>query len=159
HRHRPASDILWLATWDRLPIGQPIATISPDNIQCPWCPNAEHTALHLFHQCHIAQSIWDTVHMIYTDGTHAQPPPHTPNPTLTPHQARLLRSLQSTAILTLWNAFTTRAFGHNPTPSHDDILNQLLGRILFLRSLDLQIDPLTPWIHPNKIQSFIHTSK
>jgi exonuclease III len=159
HRHRPATDILWLATWDRLPIGRPIATISPDNIHCPWCPNTEHSTIHLFHHCHIAQSVWDTTHMIYAAGTHTQPPPCIPNPALTPQQSRLLRSLQSTALLTLWNAFTTRAFGHNPTPSHDDILNQLLGRILFLRSIDIHIDPLTPWINPNKIQSIINTSK
>ena len=97
--------------------------------------------------------------MIYAEGTHTQPPLVIPNPTLTPQQTRLIHSLQSTAILTLWSAFTARAFGHEPTPSHDDIINQLLGRILFLRTLDLQIDPLTPWINPNKIQSLLQIAK
>src|SRR6185503_2311367 len=82
-----------------------------------------------------------------------------PKPTLTPQQSRLLRSLQSAAILTLWNAFTTRAFGEKPTPTHDEILNQLLGRLLFLRSIDIQLDPLTPWANPQKIQSLIFTAK
>src|SRR5581483_4692033 len=159
HRHRPASDILWLATWEWLPIGQPIATIAPDNTQCPWCPNIKHSTLHLLHQCHIAQSIWDAAHMIYADGTQSQPPLQIPNPSTTQHQLRLIRSLQSAAITTLWNAFTSRAFGHNPTPSHSDITNLLLGRLLFLRSLDLHIDPRTPWISPNRIQSIINISR
>ena len=159
HRHRPASDILWLATWERLPLGHPIATIAPDKTQCPWCPNTPHNTLHLFHQCHIAQAIWDTVHAIYTDSTQSLPPPHIQTPSLPQQQLRLLRSLQSAAILTLWNAFTTRAFGRNPTPSHTDITNQLLGRLLFLRSIDIQLDPLTPWVPPNRIQSLLQTSK
>ena len=159
HRHRPASDILWLATWDRLPIGQPIATIAPDNTQCPWCPNTKHNTLHLFHQCHIAKSVWDTTHMIYADGTQSQPPPHTPNPSLTQHELRLTRSLQSAALLTLWNAFTSRAFGNEPTLLHNDIIQSMLGRLLYLRSIDLQIDPLTPWALPNRIQTILTISK
>jgi len=97
--------------------------------------------------------------MIYADGTQSQPPLQIPNPSTTQHQLWLIRSLQSAAITTLWNAFTSRAFGHNPTPSHSDITNLLLGRLLFLRSLDLHIDPLTPWISPNKIQSIINMSR
>src|SRR6185312_14482664 len=157
--YRAASDLLWLATWQRLPIGRPIAKISPDKSQCPWCPNTEHNTLHLFHQCHIASTIWDTTHLIYTACTHSQPPPHTPDPSLTPQQLHLLRSLQSAAILTMWNAFTSRAFGHNPTLSISHILNQLLGRLLFLHMLDLHIDSLTPWINPTNILSIITCSK
>src|SRR6185312_1307179 len=85
--------------------------------------------------------------------------PQIPNPSITQHQLQLLRSLQSAAITTLWNAFTSRAFGHNPTPSHVDITSLLLGRLLYLCSIDIHIDPLTPWISPNKIQSFINTSR
>ena len=95
HRHRPASDLLWLATWDRLPVGQPVANIAPDNTQCPWCPSIKHSTLHLFHQCHIAQSIWDTAHMIYTEGTHSLPPPQIPDSSLSECQLQLIRSIQS----------------------------------------------------------------
>ena len=79
------------------------------------------------------------------DGTQSHPPPHTPNPSLTQHELRLIRSLQSTAMLTLWNAFTSRAFGNEPTLPHNDIIQSMLGRLLYLRSIDIQIDPLTPW--------------
>ena len=159
HRHRPSTDILWMATWDRLPLGQPVSNISPDKKQCPWCPDITHSTLHLFHQCHIAQSIWDTTHMIYVSGTHSQPPPSIPHPSITQQQLQLLRSLQSAAILTLWNAYTTRAFGHKPTPPHTDIIHQFLGRLLFLRSIDKQIDPLTPWVSPKKLLTIINTAK
>ena len=158
HRHRPATDILWMATWDWLPLGQPVNNIAPDNKQCPWCPNVTHSTIHLFHQCHIAQSLWDVIHMMYADGTQSQPPPFIPHPDTTQPQLRLLRSLQSAAILTLWNAFTTRAFGHKPTPTHTDIIYQLLGHLLFLRSIDKKIDPLTPWTSPKKIQLIINTA-
>ena len=159
HRHRPASDLLWLATWERLPVGQPIATIAPDKAQCPWCPDIKHNIIHLFDQCHMAQSVWDTAHIIYTEGTHSLPPPYIPNPSLSEHQLRLLRSIQSAAILTLWSAFTTRAFGHNPTPTHTDIMDQLLGRLLYLRTIDLHINPLTPWVSPKKTLSVITVAK
>src|SRR6185312_15993886 len=157
--YQAASDLLWLATWQWLPIGRPIAKISPDKSQCPWCPNTEHNTLHLFHQCHIASTIWDTTHLIYTACTHSLPPPHTPDPSLTPQQLCLLHSLQSAAILTIWNAFTSRAFGHNPTLSISHILDQFLGCLLFLRTLDLQIDPHIPWTTPNNILSIISLSK
>ena len=159
HRHRPASDLLWLATWDRLPVGQPVANIAPDNTQCPWCPSIKHSTLHLFHQCHIAQSIWDTAHMIYIEGTHSLPPPQIPNSSLSECQLRLIRSIQSAVLTTLWNAFTSRAFGHDPTPTHHDIVDQLLGRLLYLRTLDIHLDPLTPWIKPTKILSLIMIAK
>ena len=159
HRHRPASDLLWLATWDRLPVGQPVANIAPDNTQCPWCPSIKHSTLHLFHQCHIAQSIWDTAHMIYIEGTHSLPPPQIPNSSLSECQLRLIRSIQSAVLTTLWNAFTSRAFGHDPTPTHHDIVDRLLGRLLYLRTLDIHLDPLTPWIKPTKILSLVMTAK
>src|SRR6185312_3748490 len=131
----------------------------PDKSQCPWCPNTEHNTLHLFHQCHIASTIWDTTQLIYTACTHSLPPPYTPDPSLTPQQLRLFRSLQSAAMLTIWNAFTSRAFGHNPTLSISHILDQFLGRLLFLCTLDLQIDPHIPWTTPNNILSVISLSK
>jgi len=158
HRHRPASDILWMATWERLPVGRPVATIAPDKDSCPWCPNEKHNTLHLLHQCHIAQSLWDTAHMIFTCGANSQPPPYTPHPDFSPQQLRLLRSIQSATITSLWNSFTTRAFGHNPTPSHTDIINTFLSRLLMLRSLDLQIDPGTPWISIQKIYSLTNST-
>ena len=159
HRHRPASDILWLATWDRLPVGQPIATIALDSSSCPWCPNEENSTSHLFHHCHIAQMVWDATQMVFTYGAHSQPPPNLPSPSLSPQQHRLLRSTQSAAISILWNAFSSRAFGRNPTPSPTEITNQLIGRLLSLRALDLQIDPTTPWVSPSQLNSIINIAK
>src|SRR6185369_6121723 len=95
HRHRPASDVLWLATWDRLPIGRPVATIAPDSSNCPWCPDEEHNTLHLLHHCRIAQTVWAIAHRVYTDGTHSQYPPATPNSPLPPSEHCLICSIQS----------------------------------------------------------------
>src|SRR6185312_7637424 len=86
---------------------------------------------------------------IYTACTHS----------LTPQQLHLFRSLQSAAMLTIWNAFTSRAFGHNPTLSISHILDQFLGHLLFLHTLDLQIDPHIPWTTPNNILSIISLSR
>jgi len=155
HRHHPASDTLWLATWERLPIGRPLTTIAPDSSNCPWCPNEEHTTTHFIQECYTAKMVWDTVHMVYSSGTHSQPPPSIPDPSLSPSQHRLLCSTQSAALTTLWNAFTSRAFGRNPTPNIHEIAKQLLERLLSLRSLDLLIDPTTPWVPPNRIQHII----
>ena len=145
-----------MATWDRLPIGRPIATLAPDKDWCPWCPDTEHNTLHLFQQCYIAKHIWDLAHMIFAASTHSHPPPTLPNPSLNTGEHRLLRSIQSAALSALWNAFTNRAFGLNAIPTHLEITYQFFRRLLTLRSTDLQLEPNTPWLTAEKIQSLIH---